>query len=264
MPAIQNQDARKLLRIISSNWATGKTLTYQLAAALMERLPPRNHSRAIGQICNLLDAAACLAGVPLFALVAVRGESGEINPKAWKTESQFRRDAIIKRSLEHRFTEADFTAISNAIEDLGSRGNFAAWKYLEGVYPGDLLFRRLTATYIGENDNAIDDLGADVPDRKKSEVWSYARDPRVRELVLRRSKGRREFCGALGFLKPDGSRYLESHHIIALANDGADRTTNVIALCPNDHREAHFGNRAEQLETGMILQLRILNAGSPP
>jgi hypothetical protein len=39
---------------------------------------------------------------------------------------------------------------------------------LRGVYPGDLLFRRLTATYIGEHDNAIDDLGADDPGRKKN------------------------------------------------------------------------------------------------
>ena len=98
------------------------------------------------------------------------------------------------------------------------------------------------------------------PDRSRSEVWTYARDPKVRDEVLRRAKGMCEFCGALGFIKPDGSRYLESHHIIALARDGADRMTNVIALCPNDHREAHFGTTSEQIETEMISRLRIINA----
>jgi hypothetical protein len=92
-----------------------------------------NHSRAIAQMCDLLDAAACLAGVPLLALVAVREESGEINQKAWKPEYGSRRDAIIKRSLDHCFGDADFKAISSAVDDLGQRGNRAAWKFLAGV-----------------------------------------------------------------------------------------------------------------------------------
>ena len=61
-------------------------------------------------------------------------------------------------------------------------------------------------------------------------------------------------------MKPDGTRYLESHHVIALANDGEDRLTNVIALCPNDHREAHFGERRDYIESRMILKLATLNA----
>lgn len=68
MPDIQ----QKLLRLISSAWANGDSLTYRKAAEAMGRVPPQNHSRAIAQMCNLLDAAACLAGVPLLALVAVR------------------------------------------------------------------------------------------------------------------------------------------------------------------------------------------------
>ena len=90
-------------------------------------------------------------------------------------------------------------------------------------------------------------------------MWSYARDPKVRDAVLRRAKGQCEYCGQLGFKKPGGTRYLESHHVIALARDGEDRETNVIALCPNDHREAHFGNRGEEIESEMILKLRAMN-----
>lgn len=261
MAEIQHRDARKLLRIISSALAKGNPLTYRKAAELMGRVPPQNHSRAIAQMCDLLDAAACFAGVPALALVAVREESGEINEKAWKTEYGSRRDAIIKRSLDHRFGDADFEPISSGLNDLGERGNRAAWRFLERVvYPGELLYRRVTGDYASNDSNAIHDIGTDVPDRSRSEVWIYARDPKVRDEVLRRAKGMCEFCGALGFIKPDGSRYLESHHIIALARDGADRMTNVIALCPNDHREAHFGTTSEQIETEMISKLRIINA----
>jgi hypothetical protein len=253
---IQHQDAKKLLRIISAkSW---KNLSYWDAAKAMGRVPPQDNARAIAQMCDLLDAAACLAGVPLFALVAVRDRSGEINPKAWKKEYGPTRDAIIKRSLEHRFSSSDFVSISNALDDLGQRGNRKAWRYVESLYPGDLLFRRLTGNYVDAKSNAIEDLGSDAPERTKSEVWSYPRDPKVRDAVLQRAKGKCEYCGTLGFLKPDGTRYLESHHIIALAKDGADKLTNVIALCPNDHREAHYGKRCEEIEKAMILKLRCL------
>jgi 5-methylcytosine-specific restriction protein A len=33
---------------------------------------------------------------------------------------------------------------------------------------------------------------------------------------------------------------LETHHIIPLSEEGEDIEENVIALCPNDHRRAHF------------------------
>ena len=87
MAEIQHKDARKLLRIIFSALAKGNPLTYRKVAELMGRVPPQNDSRAIAQMCDLLDAAACFAGVPALALVAVREESGEINEKAWKTRN---------------------------------------------------------------------------------------------------------------------------------------------------------------------------------
>ena len=259
MANIQHQDARKLIKIISSSFGNSKLLTYGEAARLMGRLPPQDHSRAIAQMCDLLDAAACLAGVPLLALIAVREKSGEINPKAWKKEYGPRRDAIIKRSRDHQFLPGDLVAISSALVDLGERGNGKAWRYVQGLYPGDLLYRRLVGDYTDAKSNAVDDLGSDIPDRTRSESWTYARDPRVREAVLHRAAGLCEFCGKLGFVKADGSRYLESHHVIALASDGADRLTNVIALCPDDHREAHFGERSEELERQMVLKLRTLH-----
>jgi hypothetical protein len=132
-------------------------------------------------MCDLLDAAACLAGVPLLALVAVREKSGEINPKAWKKEYGPRRDAIIERSQGYKFSEQDFAAIRSAIDDLGGRGNIKAWQYLQDVYSGDLLFRRLIGEYTIPETDAINDLGADSPIRELSQSWSYLRDPRVRD-----------------------------------------------------------------------------------
>ncbi|MGJ5819807.1 HNH endonuclease [Paludibaculum fermentans] len=250
MASIQHQDARRLLDIIQSTAKNSKLLTYGEAARLMGR--PEHHSRAIAQMCDLLDAAACLAGVPLLALVAVRSKSGEINPKAWEKEYGPMRDAIIKRSQDHQFIPEDFTAIAEALLELEGGGNRKAWKYVKGLYSEDELYQRLTKGNVDVNANAVEDLGVDMPNHTRLETWTYARDPRVRAAVLRRAGGKCEFCGKLGFMKADGSQYLETHHIIALAKDGADRTTNVIALCADDHREAHFGARSEEIERQMM------------
>ncbi len=81
--------------------------------------------------------------------------------------------------------------------------------------------------------------------------------------MLARAKGNCELCGALGFECEDGSRYLESHHIIRLADDGVDRMTNVIALCPNHHREAHYGVSRDELEAKMAQMVQELELGRP-
>ena len=259
MADIQHQDARKLLKIIVSARAGNEPLTYSGVAVKMGR--PSDHSRAMASTCNLLDAAACLAGVPPLALVAVLAQSGDVNPAAFAREfNESQRKAIIQRSQLHHFVAADYEAISRGLDDLGDRGAVRAWRFIEGLYPGNLLYLRLVGDYRNNNLNAIEDLGIDAPDRIMSEVWTYLRDQGVREAVVRRANGRCEFCGQLGFIKPDGGRYLESHHVIALANDGEDRVTNVIALCPNDHREAHFGERRDDIEAQMIDKLKTLNA----
>jgi 5-methylcytosine-specific restriction protein A len=88
------------------------------------------------------------------------------------------------------------------------------------------------------------------------------RDPGVRAYVLSRAQGRCEHCGEKGFALADGRMYLETHHIIALANDGPDGASNVIALCANDHREAHFGARAVELAKAFAAKVRQLEPGS--
>ena len=123
-------------------------------------------------------------------------------------------------------------------------------------FDGLLKKRELARINSAQNFDAIDDLGSDSPDRAQTTGFRYRRDPAVRNAVMARSKGSCELCGKPGFLRADGTHYLESHHIIALAKDGSDRLTNVIALCPDDHRKAHFGERGAEMEDEMILKLK--------
>lgn len=115
--------------------------------------------------------------------------------------------------------------------------------------------------------SAIDDLaqipqGASQPDRVTRSVNGYRRDEAVRRFVLARAGGFCEYCGVPGFDLPNGGRYLEAHHVIALADQGPDTVQNVIALCAHHHREAHFGRDAERLEASLIEKLKLLQGGS--
>jgi 5-methylcytosine-specific restriction protein A len=71
----------------------------------------------------------------------------------------------------------------------------------------------------------------------------YKRNPDVVVEVLNRANGICEKCKkkAPFFRKKDNSPYLEVHHIVTLANGGDDTVENAIAVCPNCHRELHFG-----------------------
>jgi hypothetical protein len=224
-------------------------LTYAKAARELGRDPKKN-ARMIAQICDLLDAAAAFARVPLLALIIVREASGDVNRKAWGTSEY--REAIIAHSSSHKFTSEDFLAIRRSLAALDGMGNRAAWKWVRSRIPRDHLLASLTGLLVPPTPNAIDDIGSDLVEPTHVPSMRYPRDARVRSRVLQRAAGKCELCGKRGFKQADGSYYLESHHIIALAKEGADRMKNVIALCPNHHREAHFGRGRKILEARMV------------
>ncbi|RYE03081.1 MAG: HNH endonuclease [Sphingomonadales bacterium] len=101
------------------------------------------------------------------------------------------------------------------------------------------------------------DLASAVPEeRREIQASAFVRDPRVRREVLVRAQGRCELCGAPGFPMASGKLYLETHHIVPLAAGGPDSVRTVIALCPNDHRRAHYGDDALTQQASMIAIVR--------
>lgn len=71
----------------------------------------------------------------------------------------------------------------------------------------------------------------------------YNRNPYLAEYVKRLANGICQGCKqpAPFYSKQLGEPFLESHHIDPLANGGLDTLDNLIALCPNCHREKHYG-----------------------
>lgn len=103
------------------------------------------------------------------------------------------------------------------------------------------------------------DLGNPDPEYRKRMAGYYVRDQSVRNAVLKRAGGLCEYCRSEDFLTTAGNRFLETHHIISLSEQGSDTVKNVIALCPNDHRRAHFGNDWKELQVAFtsILQKAV-------
>lgn len=78
-------------------------------------------------------------------------------------------------------------------------------------------------------------------------IKQYSRNPYVIKLALQRANGTCECCNEPApFLRMDGSPYLETHHLIPLSEKGNDDIDNVRAICPNCHKELHFGENREK------------------
>ncbi|MBY8114030.1 HNH endonuclease [Vibrio fluvialis] len=56
-----------------------------------------------------------------------------------------------------------------------------------------------------------------------------------------------------------GNPYLEVHHLIRLIDDGPDTPENCVAVCPNCHRELHYGSKSKSITEGLIRNKALSN-----
>jgi len=118
----------------------------------------------------------------------------------------------------HAFTECNFRRIEDSLKDTSEERQ----KRLRGVRNKSI--------------------------RRRVFVEAYSRNPDVVAEALYRSNGICEKCGngAPFIRRRNKTPYLEVHHLRPLSeqsytNENLDVLSNVIALCPNCHREIHFG-----------------------
>lgn len=75
------------------------------------------------------------------------------------------------------------------------------------------------------------------------------RNQYIAEFTKERAKGICDLCGEEApFKDKSGKPYLESHHVITLADNGPDAIYNTVAICPNCHRKIHVLNNKEDME----------------
>ncbi|GMV68103.1 MAG: hypothetical protein AMXMBFR76_05420 [Pseudomonadota bacterium] len=85
-----------------------------------------------------------------------------------------------------------------------------------------------------------------LPKRTDIVTSVFVRNPDVVAEVLFQAAGNCQRCAkpAPFNRESDGTPYLEVHHRVPLAIGGEDTVANAIALCPNCHRELHYGKPA--------------------
>lgn len=86
--------------------------------------------------------------------------------------------------------------------------------------------------------------GVVSPDSTVGRVLRVRRDARVHAWVIQNAEGKCEACAKPAPFKTKAGRdFLEVHHLHRLSDGGADTIWNAIAVCPNCHRELHFGTK---------------------
>lgn len=176
-----------------------------------------------------------------YYLARIMGEGGPrslANPveALWKHITYYEaKNSVTLKSL--RDLHSSYLAIANGItrlDDLNNSFNEAVEKAIKA--PDDKRQKRISESSV-------------IPKTKPVVVHVYERNPYVVAEVLTRAKGVCERCEAWAPFKrkKDGSPYLEVHHKIRLADGGEDTVSNAIALCPNCHREQHFGEHNKAL-----------------
>ncbi|WP_111748412.1 HNH endonuclease [Salinisphaera orenii] len=116
----------------------------------------------------------------------------------------------------------------------------------------DAGFKELVAKSHGDKRRAAPNGTAD-PSKTQTQVTSYRRDHRVVAWILDQADGLCECCTQPAPFQSGSSQpYLEVHHVRRLADGGPDTTDNAVALCPNCHRELHYGVNAAAVKTRLI------------
>lgn len=109
----------------------------------------------------------------------------------------------------------------------------------------------------------VDQFSIPDPLEKREMAGSvFPRSPVVRQAVLARAGGVCECCGEPGFRMESGAIFLETHHVVPLSEGGPDQEWNVVAVCPNDHRRAHYGNDRAVLRDQLIAKLLATYPGA--
>lgn len=90
-------------------------------------------------------------------------------------------------------------------------------------------------------DRALAASSEKVERATRSSVY-HERSRAVAAYVLERATGFCEGCGLPApFLRKGDTPYLETHHIFRVSDEGPDKPSTVIALCPTCHRRVHYG-----------------------
>jgi predicted restriction endonuclease len=88
--------------------------------------------------------------------------------------------------------------------------------------------------------------GEHIPSSKVSTIV-YFRDPKLAEMMKKKNKYTCQLCKKPTFVDKYNNYYVESHHVVPRAKNGADMPKNILIVCPTCHKIFDSGNAEEQI-----------------
>ena len=183
-------------------------------------------------------------------------KEGEIYPEAGGKKCVNLISIKNLKKLSNQFSTSNLIKESNG-EPLKPRTRSGNWSYVyalpllsvEKLYIkgqlDDELLKAVSESSKDTNEQLIDRLAVapKTPEKIQTISSDFRRNPDVIAFALKRAHGKCELCGfdAPFYKAKDGNPYLEVHHWITLSEGGEDTVENAGALCPNCHKQAHFG-----------------------
>lgn len=172
------------------------------------------------------------------------------------------------KKLTNQLSTSNLIKVSNG-KPLKTRSRSGGWSYvyalpllsIDQTFVKSRLDKELeesTFKSLKDSDELLKKRLADAPkspDKVQTLSYDFRRNPDVIAYVLKRASGKCELCGcnAPFYKASDGSPYLEVHHWIALSENGEDTIENACALCPNCHKQAHFGQYRDFIKSNKML-----------
>jgi 5-methylcytosine-specific restriction protein A len=95
------------------------------------------------------------------------------------------------------------------------------------------------------------------PNSKTVPMDVFTRSRIIRDYAMARASGTCENCGTPApFATASGQPFLEVHHLRRLTDGGPDAPSGVAAICPNCHRELHYGADAASKNSKLLRLIR--------
>ena len=127
------------------------------------------------------------------------------------------------------------------------------------LVPADNIFDNTSSDEIDVPTTSLEDLRSTIRDYQTGRTRITTpreykiRSKQVKVYALKRANGICELCNSEAPFKTEsGVPFLEVHHIHKLADDGPDLPGNVCGLCPNCHREAHYGVNRQHIKDRLV------------
>jgi 5-methylcytosine-specific restriction endonuclease McrA len=150
------------------------------------------------------------------------------------------------------FSVANLIKVSDG-STLKQRTRAGGWSYVINLPDYSLIKEQMELELERDIQNSKDDsadirrtrlaMADKLPEQVQTISVTYKRNPDVIVEVMIRANGKCERCGRDAPFRriKDNTPYLEVHHWKPLSEQGEDTVENAGALCPNCHREMHFG-----------------------